>query len=69
MLNDYYFRKKNELETKKYQLEQEEKRYGHLTKDDFYTDGAYKNWNRNVYEAPYLLNFWFDFLDASGELE
>lgn len=68
MLNDYYFRKKNELETKKYQLEQEEKKYGNLEKDDYYTSGQYKNWNRKVYEAPDQLNFWFDFLDGDGEL-
>ena len=23
-------------------------------------------WNKNVYERPYLLNFWFDFLDGKG---
>lgn len=24
------------------------------------------HWNKNVYESPYLLNFWFDFLDGKG---
>ena len=26
-------------------------------------------WNRNVFEHPELLNFWFDFLDTEGELQ
>lgn len=30
------------------------------------TDKLY--WNRNVFEHPELLNFWFDFLDTEGEL-
>ncbi len=25
-------------------------------------------WNRSVYESPWDLNFWFDFLDSGGEL-
>ncbi len=28
-----------------------------------------KYWNRNVFEHPELLNFWFDFLDTEGELQ
>ncbi len=28
-----------------------------------------KYWNYNIYEHPELLNFWFDFLDAEGELQ
>ena len=27
-----------------------------------------KYWNKNVYEKPELLNFWFDFMDANGDL-
>lgn len=26
-------------------------------------------WNRDVYERPEVLNFWFDFLDSEGELQ
>ena len=26
-------------------------------------------WHKNVFDAPDLLNFWFDFLDTEGELE
>ena len=26
-------------------------------------------WNKNVYEAPDLLNFWMDFLDSAGDLD
>jgi hypothetical protein len=25
-------------------------------------------WNKNVFEHPEVLNFWFDFLDTNGEL-
>ena len=35
----------------------------------YYTeDNNKKYWNKNVYEHPELLNFWFDFLDTDGEL-
>ena len=35
----------------------------------YYTeDNNKKYWNKNVYEHPELLNFWFDFLDTEGEL-
>lgn len=40
-------------------------------KDNYYlnnTDGDKKYWNKTVYEAPHLLNFWFDFLDTTGDL-
>lgn len=32
-------------------------------------DADYKYWNKNVFEHPELLNFWFDFLDTEGELQ
>lgn len=35
--------------------------------ENYYTDGNYKYWNKNVYEHPEMLNFWFDFIDE-GEL-
>ena len=38
------------------------------TSADFYQDGEKKSWNKNVYESPEVLNFWFDFLDVEGEL-
>ena len=31
-------------------------------------EGPRKYWNKDVYENPHLLNFWFDFLDTEGEL-
>lgn len=39
--------------------------------DDFYTEGNYLYWNKNIYENCAALNFWFDFLDVkvSGESE
>ena len=37
--------------------------------NQFYTDGPHKYWNKNIYEHPELLDFWFDFLDVEGELD
>ena len=41
------------------------------TKENFYynREDERQYWNKNVYERPELLNFWFDFLDATGELQ
>ena len=74
MLNDHYFRRKSALETKQYKLEQLENEYTYMhdyRQANYYTEVSHphKNWNRNVYEQPELLNFWFDFLDTSGELQ
>ena len=74
MLNDHYFRRKSALETKQYKLEQLENEYVYMhdyRQSNYYTETSHphKNWNRNVYEQPELLNFWFDFLDTSGELQ
>jgi hypothetical protein len=35
---------------------------------DYYILGSKAHWNKNVYESPEMLNFWFDFLDVEGEL-
>ena len=74
MLNDHYFRRKSALETKQYKLEQLENEYSYMhdyRQSNYYTEVSHphRNWNRNVYEQPELLNFWFDFLDTSGELQ
>jgi hypothetical protein len=36
-------------------------------RENYYESGDNKHWNKNVYEAPHLLNFWIDFLD-SGDI-
>ena len=38
--------------------------------NDFFseTEGNLRFWNKQVFEAPHSLNFWFDFLDANGDL-
>ena len=37
--------------------------------DSYYTsEEEYPYWNKNVFQAPELLNFWLDFLDIEGEL-
>lgn len=35
---------------------------------DYFLDGPNKYWHVNVVQAPYLLNFWLEFLDDAGEL-
>lgn len=35
---------------------------------DMDNDGERFGWNKNVFEHPEVLNFWFDFLDTNGEL-
>lgn len=37
-------------------------------KEDYYSSGDNIYWNKNVFEAPEKLNFWFDFLDTTGDL-
>lgn len=70
VLNDFFFRKKEELENLTYQLEQTQLKYKDFNITDYYgIDEEHEYWNSKVYEAPEQLNFWFDFLDASGELE
>ena len=73
-LQAYYFKKTGELnkleEKLKNLTKKKDKLEEYLTKN-FYTntdDGKKQNWNKNVYTAPHLLNFWFDFLDNSSEL-
>jgi hypothetical protein len=36
--------------------------------DNYYDTGINAGWNKNVYEQPESLNFWFDFLDEGGTL-
>jgi hypothetical protein len=37
--------------------------------NNFYDSGIKKYWCKDVFEAPDMLNFWFDFLDKDGELD
>ena len=54
-----------EIENKTNQLEQYK-----TDSNDYYEEADSRQyWNKNVYEHPEVLNFWFDFLDAQGELE
>ena len=40
-----------------------------ITLDNYYTeDEIYPYWHKNVWNAPELLNLWFDFLDTYGEM-
>lgn len=71
MLQALYYTKVSELNLLDIKLSEEENKKNKLqeyVKTNFYTKGDYINWNKNVFEAPYLLNFWFDFLDNSSDL-
>ena len=37
-------------------------------RENFYNSGKCIHWNKDVYESPETLNFWFEFLDTEGEL-
>ena len=70
-LDNWYYQKKSELETKSVQLADLKIKVEKLEKDatqNYYMDvsdgDVRKYWNRSVYESPEVLNFWFDFLDA-----
>lgn len=52
------------LEIKLAEYEADFENYYYDTED---SDKLY--WNKNVFEHPELLNFWFDFLDTEGELQ
>jgi hypothetical protein len=71
MLQDWYFRRKSDLVTLVQKRDDLEVKVTKLKKDreeNYYIDvpntDIRKYWNKSVYEAPQLLNFWFDFLDA-----
>ena len=74
MLQDLYFRKKSELEVLTMTYDDKKAKYDKLKQDyteNYYTQvtdsDARKHWNKNVFEAPETLNFWFDFLEASTD--
>ena len=61
-----------ELETIKQQITDYETKIKELQEDskNYYPEGhKHEYWLTNVYEYPETLNFWFDFLDAEGELQ
>jgi hypothetical protein len=62
----------SELNTIKQNIENYDAKIKSLTEEseNYYPEG-HKNahWLTNVYEYPETLNFWFDFLDAEGELQ
>ena len=71
MLQDLYFRQQSIYNSEKESLEQLKTKKDKLEKDkneNYYTDNSIsferKYWNKNVFENPNLLNFWFDFLDT-----
>lgn len=73
MLNDLIYRVRNDISSKQYKLETVTNSIDNfeILEQDYFLDptDAKVNWNRKVFESPELLNFWFDFLDTSGELQ
>lgn len=74
MLQDLFFRKKNELEVLTMTYDDKKEKYDKLKQDytvNYYTQlsdsDARKHWHKNVFEAPETLNFWFDFLEATED--
>ena len=37
--------------------------------EEYFTEGEYRYWNKNLINDPRSLIFWFDFLDTEGELK
>jgi uroporphyrinogen-III synthase len=67
-----YVELKNQITSLEEELEKNkillEKKY--TEREKFYDGSAQEKsfWNKQVFTAPEMLNFWFDFLDTSGEL-
>ena len=73
MLSEKYFKEKSQLATYQLELDTVLQKYNYQKEqcdNNYYPiSHDYYCWNRNVYEAPDQLNFWFDFLDTQGELQ
>lgn len=51
------------------QLKKDKKDFENNYKENYYAQNEERAfWHKNVFEAPHLLNYWLDFLDADGEL-
>ena len=46
-----------------------QQQFYHISEQYYSIEDKRKYWSKTVYESPDTLNFWFDFLDTSGELE
>lgn len=70
---DKYNGQQQILEATEEELKNQEKEEENLKKErELYyygKDDEHKYWNKNIYEHPELLDFWFDFLDVEGELD
>ena len=73
IISEQYFRNKSQLDTDRLKLSDVLDKYN--TEKQNYDENYYQSsvnnrayWNKNVYEAPDLLNFWFDFLDLNGDI-
>lgn len=61
-----YIKITNKISTEAKNKEKEIKKYEKLLNYNREENNLYKYWNKTVYEAPELLNFWFDFLDSEN---
>lgn len=72
MLKEKHYKDKYSLETYQSMLDEITNKYNSQKEqwdENYYQSGSYQYWNKHVYEQPDLLNFWFDFLDTTGELQ
>ena len=63
----YYFTKVNESDTS-YYWKYNKIKYYHDTYNYYGEGDPHPYWHKNVWNAPELLNFWFDFMDSDGEM-
>lgn len=70
-LQDKFQTESSLLKIKEVELEKAIEKYEKLTIEcsNYYSsEEENSHWNKNVFEAPETLNFWFDFLDTNGAL-
>lgn len=70
-LQDKFQTESSLLKIEEVELEKVIEKYEKLTieRSNYYSsDEENSHWNKNVFEAPETLNFWFDFLDTNGAL-
>ena len=64
----YYFTK-IERDNGTFYYEQNKIKYYYTTYSYYEKDEIHPYWNKNVWNAPQLLNFWFDFMDTTEDIE
>lgn len=64
-----YFTEEKVKDSEKTYLSQRKINFYYTTYNYYGFEGGEKQyWNKNVWDAPELLNFWFDFMDSQGKM-